>query len=53
MKTAHAGMNVSEAEFNALVEDLGKTLDRFKVPEKEQKELLAILGPMKRDVVTK
>lgn len=53
MKTAHAGMNVSEAEFNALVEDLGKTLDRFKVPQKEQKELLAILGPMKRDVVTK
>ena len=35
MKTAHAGMNLRDAEFGALVEDLVKTLDKFKVPEKE------------------
>lgn len=51
MKSAHAGMNISDAEFGALVEDLIKTLDKFKVPEKEKKELLAILGPMKGDIV--
>lgn len=51
MKSAHAGMQISDAEFGALVEDLVKTLDKFKVPEKEKGELLGILGPMKSDIV--
>lgn len=51
MKTTHKGMNISTADFNALVEDLVKALDQFKVPEKEQGELLGLLGPMKRDIV--
>lgn len=41
MKSAHAGMGVSEAYFNALVEDLVKSLDKFNVPAKEKNELLA------------
>ena len=53
MKTAHAGMGVGGADFDALVEDLAKTLNKFKVPAKEQGELGAILGPMKTDIVTK
>jgi hemoglobin len=53
MKTAHAGMGVKEADFNALVEDLVKALDEFKVPEKEKGELLSALGGMKADIVTK
>ena len=53
MKTAHAGMGVGGKDFDALVEDLAKTLNKFKVPEKEQGELVAILGPMKTDIVTK
>lgn len=53
MKTAHAGMGVSDADFTALVEDLVATLDKFKVPEKEKGELLGALGPMKKDIVTK
>ena len=36
MKTAHAGMGISNAEFNALVEDLTKSLDKFKVGKAEQ-----------------
>jgi hemoglobin len=51
MKAAHEGMNINEVEFNALVEDLVKTLDKFKVPEQEKGELLGILGPMKSDIV--
>ena len=51
MKSAHTGMNINDAEFGALVEDLIKSLDKFKVPEKEKSELLAILGPMKGDIV--
>ncbi|MBI3344509.1 MAG: group 1 truncated hemoglobin [Gammaproteobacteria bacterium] len=51
MKTAHAGMKITDAEFGALVEDLVKTLDKFKVPAQEKNELLGILGPMKKDIV--
>jgi len=53
MKTAHKGMGVSGAQFGALVEDLGKSLNKFKVPAREQKELVAILAPMKKDIVEK
>jgi hemoglobin len=51
MKSAHAGMGIRSADFDALVGDLGKTLKKFKVPKKEQGELVAILAPMKRDIV--
>ncbi|HVE51568.1 MAG TPA: group 1 truncated hemoglobin [Casimicrobiaceae bacterium] len=51
MRSAHAGMNINDAQFNALVEDLVKTLDKFKVPKQEQGELLAVLGPMKPQIV--
>lgn len=53
MKTAHAGMGVKSKHFNALVQDLGKSLNKFKVPKKEQKELVAILAPLKSDIVTR
>jgi hemoglobin len=53
MKTTHAGMGIDEPAFNALVEDLVKALDKFAVQEKEKNDLLAILGPMKGDIVEK
>jgi hemoglobin len=53
MKNTHKNMGVTESEFNAVVEDLVKTLDEFKVPEKEKNELLAALGPTKKDIVEK
>jgi hemoglobin len=53
MKSAHAGMGVSSADFGALVEDLVGALDKFKVGEKEKGELLGALGPMKSDIVTR
>lgn len=51
MKTTHAGMRITNDEFNALVQDLVAALDKFKVPLKEKNELLALLGPMKKDIV--
>jgi hemoglobin len=53
MKETHAGMGVRGRDFDALVGDLGKTLKKFKVPGREQKELVAILAPMKTDIVTR
>lgn len=52
MKESHTGMGVKDEHFNALVEDLVKSLDKFKVPEKEKGELLGALGGMKGDIVT-
>ena len=51
MKDAHKHMGVTGGEFTALVEDLVKTLDKLKVPEKEKNELLSALGGMKKDIV--
>lgn len=51
MKTAHQGMNITEAEWNATVEALVKALDKHKVGAKEREELLTLLGPMKADIV--
>ncbi len=51
MKTVHKGMNITEAEWNATVEDLVKALDKYKVPQKEKNELLGLLSPMKKDIV--
>jgi hemoglobin len=51
MKTTHTGMKITEEEFTALVGDLVKSLDKFKVPEKEKGELLAALGGMKDQIV--
>jgi hemoglobin len=51
MKAAHKGMGIRTRDFNALVEDLKKSLDKFKVPAREQGELLGALGPMKSDIV--
>jgi hemoglobin len=51
MKATHMGMKISDAEFTALVEDLVKSLDKFKVPVREKQELLAALSGMKGDIV--
>ena len=53
MKESHKNMAVTTGEFNALVADLVKTLDKFKVPAKERGELLAALGPLAGDIVEK
>jgi hemoglobin len=53
MKQTHAGMGVRGRDFDALVGDLGKTLKKFRVPGREQKELVALLAPMKTDIVTR
>ena len=53
MVDAHRGMNVTDAEFTALVEDLVRSLDKFKVPAQEKGELLTALGGMKPQIVGK
>jgi hemoglobin len=51
MKTVHTGMKITDAEWNATVENLGKALDKHKIAAKEKQELVALLAPMKGDIV--
>lgn len=51
MKASHHHMAVTQGEFNALVEDLVASLDKFNVPAKEKGEVLAALGPLAKDIV--
>jgi len=51
MKTAHSGMGVQSAHFDALVEDLVGALDKYHVAEADKSTLLGVLGPMKADIV--
>ena len=51
MSTTHDGMAVTAGEFDALVEDLVATLNKFGVPQAEQAELLGVLAPMRIDIV--
>ena len=53
MKTAHTGMGIKDADFDALVEDLAKSLDKFKVNPKDKTDLLTALGGMRGDIVAK
>lgn len=53
MKMAHAGLEITGAEFDAVVDDLVATLNTFKVGRREQQEILNLLGPMKKDIVEK
>jgi hemoglobin len=51
MKSVHAGMNVTEAEWDATVEDLVKALDKRGVGEAEKTELLGLLAPLRPDIL--
>jgi hemoglobin len=51
MKAAHGGLGISEAEWDATVEDLVKALDKRKVGEPEKAELIRLLAPMKPEIV--
>jgi hemoglobin len=51
MHEAHAKLNLNNAQFNALAEDLYIAFDRVHVPYRVQNKLMALLAPMQRDVV--
>lgn len=51
MKESHQHLNITEKEWQAMVADFKKTLDKFKVPAKEQGELIAIVESTKGDIV--
>jgi hemoglobin len=53
MKEVHAGLNIRQDEFYGMVESLRVILDKHHIGLTERNELLALLAPMKRDIVTR
>ena len=53
MKTAHAGASVTKADWDHSLKIFGEVLNKFKVPEKEQQELAALLVSLEKDIVEK
>lgn len=51
MKASHAGLGITNAEFDGMVHHLVSILDELHVPQREKDEVLALLAPMKRDIV--
>lgn len=53
MTAAHKGLHLTNADFNAVVEDLQDAMDKVGIPSATQNRFLARLAPMQHQVVTK
>lgn len=53
MREIHDGLNITNAQFNALAEDLQIAMDKVGVAPRVQNKLIAKLAPMQRTIVTK
>jgi hemoglobin len=53
MKTAHAGIGITKADWDHSLKIFGEVLSKFKVGDKEQQDLAALLGPLEKDIVEK
>jgi hemoglobin len=51
MKESHQHLNITQAEWDAMVVDFKATLNKFKVPQPEQQELITIVGSTRNDIV--
>ncbi len=50
-KTVHGGLKITQGDFNVVAGHLKVTLEKFKVPERETKEVFAIIGSLQPDIV--
>ncbi|MGB8275660.1 MAG: group 1 truncated hemoglobin [Alphaproteobacteria bacterium] len=53
MKETHVRLNISGREWRAMMADLEAVLFRFNVPDAEQREIVALVASLERDIVTR
>lgn len=53
MATIHEDLKITNAQFNALAEDLQFAMEKLGIPSRAQNKLVAKLAPMQRAIVTK
>ena len=51
MAESHLHLKITPKEWEAFLDDFQQTLDKFKVPAKEQNELKAIVDSTRSDIV--
>jgi hemoglobin len=51
MQTAHAGLGISDSDWQVTVGHLSATLEELHVPEPEKQEVLTFVSSLKRDIV--
>ena len=51
MKTAHTGLHITDADWNVSAAHLTETLNKFKVPQKEQSEVMSAISGLKSQIV--
>ena len=51
MKSVHAGLGITESDWQSLIEHMTETLDAMRVGAEGQEELLAIFDDLKDDIV--
>ncbi len=51
MSDSHAHLNISEAEWKVFLQDFQQSLDKFNVPQAEQKELFDLVESTRKDIV--
>jgi hemoglobin len=51
MKESHEQLGITEPEWQVFLQDFQDTLDKFQVPQAEQRELFAIVASTKAEIV--
>ena len=51
MKTAHAGLAITAADWEGLMRHVAASLDQRKVPAKEKEEFLTLFSNLRKDIV--
>ena len=52
MKSSHANLDITKSDFHALVEVLQQSMDARGIAFSQQNQMLALLAPMHRDIIT-
>ena len=52
MKSSHANLEIKKSDSHALVEVLQTSMDAKGIAPRKQNEMLALLAPMHRDIIT-
>lgn len=53
MKTSHAGLGITGDEWEANMRYMAEALDKYRIPQREKQEVLALVAGMKREIVEK
>jgi len=52
MQSSHSNLEIKKSDFHALVEVLQQSMEAKSIPFRKQNEMLALLAPMNRDIIT-